>query len=491
MSSSSYTWSSAASLVLSPPASKIDHLSFSSSIADKYTFIYKIIGVFLDLVLLNASAYLVYFLLDLDALKPLNTMHMVVINLLWMYLTRVTGLYRHAVSKEAIPTIKQTIITLFLFGLGVSCLSFYVKEFDLDRKEIVYAALIFAPALVMGKIAFLLFRKAHRDTLVENTKVIIVGAGPVGVELEKVMESRKNLGLRVMGFFDDKPNLQAGDVRVLGGVNDCIAYAKENGIKEIYCALPDRAQSKIKALMLAADREMIRFRLVPDVKDHFHKNVNVRMLGHFPVISPRQEPLELMQNKMAKRVFDIVFSSLVIVFILSWAVPLLALLIKLDSKGPVFFKQLRSGKDNLPFFCLKFRSMRVNEDSDKRQAVKGDHRITRLGAFMRRTSLDELPQFFNVFVGHMSVVGPRPHMLQHTDAYSEMIDRFMVRHFIMPGITGWAQVTGFRGETSEEGSMEARVSADIWYLENWSMLLDLKIAFLTVWQVFAGHKNAY
>nr|WP_305120571.1 undecaprenyl-phosphate glucose phosphotransferase [Pedobacter sp. SYSU D00382] len=441
--------------------------------------------------LLNASAYLVYALLHPENDKQLNTINVVVINLLWLYLTRVMGLYRHAVAKEAIPTLKQAILSLFLFGLAVSCLSFYVSEFDLERREIVYAALIFAPSVIVGKIAFLLFRRTHRETLVEYAKVVIVGAGPVGVELEKVMEIRKNLGLKVVGFFDDKPNLQAANVRILGRVCDCISYAKENGIKEIYCALPDRAQKKIKELMLAADREMIRFRLVPDVKDHFHKNVNVRMLGHFPVISPRQEPLELVQNKIAKRAFDIVFSSIVILSILSWAIPLLALLIRLDSRGPIFFKQLRSGKGNLPFYCLKFRSMRVNDDSDSRQAIKGDHRITRLGSFLRRTSLDELPQFFNVFVGHMSVVGPRPHMLQHTDAYSEMIDRFMVRHFIMPGITGWAQVTGFRGETSEEGSMEGRVSADIWYLENWSMFLDLKIAFLTLWQVFAGHKNAY
>jgi len=215
------------------------------------------------------------------------------------------------------------------------------------------------------------------------------------------------------------------------------------------------------------------------------------MLGHFPVISSRAEPLENVNNKMFKRIFDICFSVFVIVFVLSWLIPLIALLIKLETKGPVFFKQQRSGKNNLPFFCLKFRSMSVNSEAHIKQATKFDSRITKVGAFIRKTSIDELPQFFNVLAGNMSVVGPRPHMLQHTEQYSAIIDKFMVRHLLLPGITGWAQVNGLRGETNLEGDMEKRVEADIWYLENWSMLLDLKIAFLTVWQIFTKNDKVY
>jgi putative colanic acid biosysnthesis UDP-glucose lipid carrier transferase len=176
---------------------------------------------------------------------------------------------------------------------------------------------------------------------------------------------------------------------------------------------------------------------------------------------------------------------------LSWFTPLMALIIKLDSKGPVFFKQLRSGKDNRSFHCLKFRSMAVNQDADHKQASRGDTRITRVGAFIRKTSIDELPQFFNVLMGDMSVVGPRPHMLKHTSDYSELIEKFMVRHFLTPGITGWAQVKGLRGETKDPEYMEKRVEADIWYLENWSFLLDMKIIVLTVWQAITGNKNAF
>jgi len=185
------------------------------------------------------------------------------------------------------------------------------------------------------------------------------------------------------------------------------------------------------------------------------------------------------------------FSIFIILFVFSWLFPILAIIIKLQSKGPVFFVQVRSGRDNKPFKCYKFRSMRVNNDSDKKQATRDDDRITRIGAFMRRTSLDELPQFFNVIMGNMSVVGPRPHMISHTEQYSQLIDTFMVRHFLKPGITGWAQIQGLRGETKNTEDMLARVEADVWYLENWSFLLDLKIVFLTALRTFQGDSKAF
>lgn len=192
----------------------------------------------------------------------------------------------------------------------------------------------------------------------------------------------------------------------------------------------------------------------------------------------------------SKRVFDVVFALLVFVFLLSWLIPLVAGLIKLESRGPAFFKQLRTGKNGMTFYCLKFRSMHLNEDADVRQATLGDSRITKIGAFLRKTSLDELPQFINVLKGEMSVVGPRPHMLRHTELYSQAIHNFMDRHAIMPGITGLAQVSGFRGETKELAHMAERVNVDIHYVRNQSLLLDLKIVGATVVQMFAND-NAY
>ena len=196
-------------------------------------------------------------------------------------------------------------------------------------------------------------------------------------------------------------------------------------------------------------------------------------------------------NTAAKRVFDIFFASIVTILLLSWLIPLIAVLIKLESKGPVFFKQLRTGKNGVPFYCLKFRSMHINMDADHKQASRNDSRVTRIGSYIRKTSIDELPQFINVLKGDMSVVGPRPHMLQHTEVYSNVISNFMVRHTVHPGITGLAQVAGYRGETKETAAMVERVNADIHYLQNWSILLDLKIVWLTVYQVFKGSENAF
>ncbi len=197
-----------------------------------------------------------------------------------------------------------------------------------------------------------------------------------------------------------------------------------------------------------------------------------------------------MLNSFFKRLFDVIFSLFIIVFI-SWLFPILALVIKLESEGPVFFVQLRTGRNNKHFKCYKFRSMLLNNDADKKQATRHDHRITKTGAFLRKTSLDELPQFFNVLIGNMSIVGPRPHMISHTDEYSQLTDKFKVRHSLKPGITGWAQICGLRGEVVNNEAMLRRVDADVWYLKNWSFLLDIKIIFLTFWITLKGDKNAY
>ena len=194
---------------------------------------------------------------------------------------------------------------------------------------------------------------------------------------------------------------------------------------------------------------------------------------------------------MLKRVFDIIFSSSVIIFILSWLTPLVAILIKLESKGPVFFKQARNGFNYKEFYCYKFRSMTTNSEANFYQATRGDQRITNIGKFIRKTSIDELPQFFNVLFGDMSVVGPRPHMVSHTDMYAKRIDKFMVRHFVKPGITGLAQISGYRGEVETDKDIIGRVKFDIFYIENWSLLLDLKIIFKTAINAVKGEEKAY
>jgi putative colanic acid biosysnthesis UDP-glucose lipid carrier transferase len=219
--------------------------------------------------------------------------------------------------------------------------------------------------------------------------------------------------------------------------------------------------------------------------------VHINYLKDMPVLSARVEPLDDVSTRFRKRIFDIVVSSLVSIFILSWLIPLISIIIWLESKGPVFFLQDRTGKNNKSFRCIKFRSMKVNSEANSKQATRNDNRLTRIGKFMRRTNIDEFPQFINVFKGEMSVVGPRPHMVRHTEDYSKIIGQYMIRQFLKPGITGWAQVNGFRGEIKEKNQLRKRIEHDIWYLENWSFWLDVRIIFLTIYKTLRGDKNAF
>jgi len=243
--------------------------------------------------------------------------------------------------------------------------------------------------------------------------------------------------------------------------------------------------------MKICQRRFIEFEIIPREHNLFPRGTNMEFYGDLPVLVLKDEPLHRLRNKIIKRTFDIFFSSLVILLIFPILLPVVALLIKRESPGPVFFIQKRTGYFNKPFRCFKFRTMKVNSDSDRKQATKGDNRITKIGAFLRKTNLDEFPQFFNVFLGHMSVVGPRPHMLNHTEDYARLIDDFMIRHQVKPGITGWAQINGYRGPTETVNKMAKRVEYDVWYIENWGFLLDIKCIIRTVTNMFKGEENAF
>ena len=219
--------------------------------------------------------------------------------------------------------------------------------------------------------------------------------------------------------------------------------------------------------------------------------MSIELYDSVPVLNLRASPLEVEYATMVKRIFDIIFSSMVIVLVLSWLTPLVYILMKFDSKGPLFFRQKRHGVNRQSFWCYKFRSMTQSGDSDTLMATKNDMRITRMGRVLRKTSIDELPQFFNVIKGDMSVVGPRPHMEFHTEQYEKSVDKYLVRHFLKPGITGLAQIKGYRGEIVEQSDIVNRVRYDIFYLEKWSILLDFRIIFNTVFNAVKGEERAY
>ena len=250
------------------------------------------------------------------------------------------------------------------------------------------------------------------------------------------------------------------------------------------------SKNETENLIEFTDNNFLTLRLIPDNKSTLYRNLAVQYYGIIPIIVLRKIPLEIDVNNRLKRSFDIVFSLFVIVFILSWLTLILGILIKIESRGPIFFKQNRPGFKERDFLCYKFRSMMINKTTEK-EAVRNDPRVTRIGKFIRKTSIDELPQFFNVLLGDMSVVGPRPHLWTQNKVYGTKVKKYMIRHHVSPGVTGLAQVRGFRGEIETDEDMINRIKYDVFYIENWSLILDLKIILQTVINIFKGDQKAY
>ncbi len=294
------------------------------------------------------------------------------------------------------------------------------------------------------------------------------------------------------GYFEDPDRIhELSTLPIIGNIDECIDYAVHHNINEIYSTISPEKNAAIYEMAKQAEKSMIRFKFIPDFKLYVNRETHIEFLDNYPILSLRTEPLEDMSNRIKKRAFDVFFSLLVIVLVLSWLIPILGILIKINSRGPVLFKQLRSGKNNKKFTCYKLRTLTVHTEAHMSQVTMNDARVTRFGHFLRKTNLDELPQFINVLIGNMSVAGPRPHMLIHTNKYSKIMDEYMIRHFLKPGITGWAQVNGYRGEIRDDDQLRNRINHDIWYMENWNLWLDMKIICLTIYTTLKGDKNAY
>ena len=319
-------------------------------------------------------------------------------------------------------------------------------------------------------------------------RVFIVGLNDMSVFLRHLLYNNPMLGYEFIGYISDK---NEEDKDVLGHLDELVKLVSLHQIDFLFVthsAYNDVKKSK--ELLSICNKIGVRLRFVPENQYWFKNSMNMESVGSLAIFNPQEIPLDDLRSRFFKRSFDIIFSSLIIVFIISWLFPVLCILIKLSSKGPVFFHQRRTGINNKTFTCMKFRSMRMNANSDDKQATIGDSRVTSIGRFLRKSNLDEFPQFFNVLLGQMSVVGPRPHMLKHTEQYSELIEYYRVRHYVKPGITGWAQVNGYRGETDELWKMEKRVEYDMYYLENWTFVWDLRIILMTLFGK-STYKNAF
>ncbi|NPA43555.1 MAG: undecaprenyl-phosphate glucose phosphotransferase [Chlorobi bacterium] len=416
--------------------------------------------------------------------------HVAVLGLFWFVLAAFTGYYgtgRHTSYNELL---NNAFRHLFIFSVTAVA---YLKVFDAEAvsdKKLLAVLLAADLALVLFKTAVYISLKKYRAKGYNLRTYVIFGYNDELKEFKRLLDRRVDYGYKFAGYFTDQ---KTDNPEVLGGFEEGIRYLRDpaNRVDILFTSIKEFNDAQIDRLIKTADETFKDIKFIPDNKDIFKKKLRVEYFEYLPVLSIRKSPLDDPLNALLKRAFDIVFSLIVVVLVLSWLTPLLALLIKLESRGPVFFKQLRNGLNYQPFYCYKFRSMYPNPEADRKQVTKGDRRVTRIGRILRKTSIDELPQFFNVLKGDMSVVGPRPHMIAENERFKGKVERFLGRHYIKPGITGLAQVKGYRGEVVTDEDIKNRVKYDLYYIENWSVFLDLKIILQTILNIFKGDRKAY
>lgn len=411
--------------------------------------------------------------------------------LTWLLISLVNKLYNEKYIIYFEKYLRKTTQVYICFLILL--LSYRLFTYSLNIPPAIPAAFFVITSLSVfaNRIMYLMFLRYLKRRHYAVSKLLIIGYNAVSKRFVDLLEDEP-FNKEIVGFCEDAENVnELSNYPVLTNFEGILDVCQQYGVNEIYSTIAPEQRPELYDIISEAEQNCIRFKIIPDTGLIINRKVHFDYLHQQPVITLRKEPLEELSNRVIKRGFDFMFSLFVVLFVLSWLIPIIALAIKLESRGPVFFVQPRSGRNNKVFLCFKFRSMKVNELAHSLQASKNDSRITKVGRFLRKTNLDEFPQFLNVLLGNMSIVGPRPHMLKHTDQYSKLIGHFMVRQFIKPGITGWAQVNGYRGETKDIDAMKKRVEYDLWYMENWSVWLDLKVTYLTVVNTLQGEKNAF
>jgi len=418
-----------------------------------------------------------------------------VLLVVWYFSAQITDLYDDFRSRNYSYELIILAKNIFFQIIVAVIVLFLLNENTISRKFVFTYGLGLFVSLgiqkyVLRRILYLMRKKGRN---IRN--LLIVGAGEIGKNFFEVINRNPQFGYKIVGFLDDYkwPYLNG---EYLGKINQLESILSKEKVDNVVITLANGNTARIEEVIRICDNNTIRSIIIPDYFKFVSNKYNVSMFGRFPVINVREDRVSEIHWRLAKRIFDIVFSIVIIISVFSWLFPFIALALKLNSPGPVFFKQERWGKDNRKFSAYKFRSMIVQsknvDDGGKFcQAIQNDPRITKVGKILRKTNLDELPQFFNVLKGEMSIVGPRPHPTPLNVESKDKVDLYMVRHLVNPGITGWAQVNGLRGETKNIILMQKRVGYDLWYIENWSIWLDIQIIFLTVWRMVVGDPNAY
>lgn len=465
-------------------------------IKGRYSWLIRPTFILIDLIVINYFSILFFNLSDKSLISyeaPIfnnkQLTYSVYVTIFWLISSTLINFYKIYRYTSAIKII-SLIVKQFVF-YTIIVLSFIGLFRSVDVSAFITLKYLISCFIIIGSIKLISYYilKQFRLYLKGNIRrVIIVGDGQGANELRTLFATKKDLGYKIIEV-NSPSNNNKGDL-----ISDALQYVKwHKDIDEIYCSIDEMTENQINQFVKYSSINKTNIKFIPNTKDYFTKSLNTQYYSYIPILSIREVALNNEINQIIKRSFDIVFSLIVIVCVLSWLVPLLGLLIKLESKGPIFFKHQRHGLNYNEFSCFKFRSLSNQKSNTVNHVKENDERVTKIGKFIRRTSIDELPQFFNSFIGNMSIVGPRPHMISYTSEYSKKIDKykFTYRHSVKPGITGLAQVNGFRGEIKNDSDIVNRVKYDIFYIENWSLFLDIKIIFQTLINLFKGDEKAY
>jgi len=447
--------------------------------AGRYSKYLRPISIIFDLLVVSSFVYL---FLDQSLFKVAPIL---VFSALWIISAFITKFYEVYRFTKLIRIISFIFYQLLLFSILVFAFFGVVQSPTPGLSQTLVFLLYTFIIISLFKLTLFYALQSYRLGFGGNfRKTIIIGNDESVSELKEFFINQKELG------YENRRTFKFNHPSDLN-LEECFDFILTRNIDEVYCSANELDESQISLLITFCENNFKILKFISKRGGLLSKKLKTDTYGLSTVQSLREMPLSNDFNTILKRTFDIVFSLVVIIFLLSWITPIIGLIIKIESRGPVFFKQTRNGIKFREFTCYKFRSMIENNDADIQQATKNDKRVTKIGKILRKTSLDELPQFFNVLIGNMSVVGPRPHMIKENERYSKSVDKFMVRHFVKPGITGLAQVKGFRGEIETDEDIINRVKYDIYYLENWSLILDLNIVFLTTINFLTGQKKAY
>lgn len=432
------------------------------------------------LITINAILHL------LDPATYENVFAIAGINFAWLLPALGLNFYEVERKERFSTKFRKFLRHYLLFCLAYFTVFAFLKiDFSVSYQLFVLGFLLFI--LIFYRWFFFTARRLYRVEGGNYNNVVVIGRDKNLDIIQKVF-NEPDFGYRYKGYFHNESSICPD---YLGAVENCYDYIMNNYIDEIYCIVSQLSGKELHQLISFADNNLKHLKLVPDNKEIFTRAMNVELFETVPVLNLRKSPLEKNYAKYGKRIFDILFSLGVICLILSWLIPLLYLVTSIESRGPLFFKQLRHGCNKKAFWCYKFRSMTVNKQANTKMCIRNDPRVTRIGRILRKTSIDELPQFINVLKGEMSVVGPRPHMETHTMEFARSVDKYLVRHFTKPGITGLAQIKGYRGEITKPSDIINRTRYDIFYLEKWTPLMDLKIIYHTVYNAITGEEKAF